>query len=103
MGRISGFRKADIRPIRISNRSEEHTSELQSRLHLVCRLLLEKKNIEHSRFVHLHCHTQYNLLDGANKIEPLFERDIHLYQPALAITDHDAMFESIEFHHEATR
>src|SRR2546422_1924466 len=27
-------------------RSEEHTSELQSRLHLVCRLLLEKKNNE---------------------------------------------------------
>src|SRR2546422_3635001 len=27
-------------------RSEEHTSELQSRLHLVCRLLLEKKNIQ---------------------------------------------------------
>src|SRR2546422_8632251 len=27
------------------DRSEEHTSELQSRLHLVCRLLLEKKNI----------------------------------------------------------
>src|SRR2546422_1522062 len=29
--------------IRPPNRSEEHTSELQSRLHLVCRLLLEKK------------------------------------------------------------
>src|SRR5687768_18019945 len=28
-------------------RSEEHTSELQSRLHLVCRLLLEKKNNKH--------------------------------------------------------
>src|SRR5687768_18259222 len=28
---------------RIMSRSEEHTSELQSRLHLVCRLLLEKK------------------------------------------------------------
>src|SRR2546422_7941180 len=28
-------------------RSEEHTSELQSRLHLVCRLLLEKKKEEH--------------------------------------------------------
>src|SRR2546422_4048364 len=27
----------------VPNRSEEHTSELQSRLHLVCRLLLEKK------------------------------------------------------------
>src|SRR2546422_1801433 len=29
-------------------RSEEHTSELQSRLHLVCRLLLEKKNKQHN-------------------------------------------------------
>src|SRR5690554_7252257 len=29
----------------INDRSEEHTSELQSRPHLVCRLLLEKKNI----------------------------------------------------------
>src|SRR2546422_7120314 len=30
-----------------SHRSEEHTSELQSRLHLVCRLLLEKKKKKH--------------------------------------------------------
>src|SRR2546429_2120853 len=30
-----------------NNRSEEHTSELQSRLHLVCRLLLEKKKTNH--------------------------------------------------------
>src|SRR3989449_3987513 len=30
------------------NRSEEHTSELQSRLHLVCRLLLEKKKKTHT-------------------------------------------------------
>src|SRR2546429_5145746 len=29
--------------LRVDPRSEEHTSELQSRLHLVCRLLLEKK------------------------------------------------------------
>src|SRR2546422_3412557 len=35
----------DARPLQpgIGRRSEEHTSELQSRLHLVCRLLLEKK------------------------------------------------------------
>src|SRR2546429_5687374 len=32
-----------------SSRSEEHTSELQSRLHLVCRLLLEKKNKDDGR------------------------------------------------------
>src|SRR3989449_4392764 len=35
------LRQADL----LAKRSEEHTSELQSRLHLVCRLLLEKKNV----------------------------------------------------------
>src|SRR3712207_6849265 len=37
-------------------RSEEHTSELQSRQYLVCRLLLEKKKI--LRIVHEHTHSQ---------------------------------------------
>src|SRR2546429_4767561 len=32
----------------LDHRSEEHTSELQSRLHLVCRLLLEKKTNDHT-------------------------------------------------------
>src|SRR2546429_6572357 len=37
----------------LTARSEEHTSELQSRLHLVCRLLLEKKkNIHNSIYYH---------------------------------------------------
>src|SRR2546422_8433609 len=36
-------RRAGARILRLDSRSEEHTSELQSRLHLVCRLLLEKK------------------------------------------------------------
>src|SRR5690625_5951593 len=36
----------DLERIRDWDRSEEHTSELQSRGHLVCRLLLEKKNIQ---------------------------------------------------------
>src|SRR5690625_6428726 len=36
-------------------RSEEHTSELQSRGHLVCRLLLEKKNTNHGRAVCAGC------------------------------------------------
>src|SRR3712207_8206197 len=35
------------RPMSLSLRSEEHTSELQSRQYLVCRLLLEKKNTQH--------------------------------------------------------
>src|SRR2546429_6107071 len=38
---------------RIVLRSEEHTSELQSRLHLVCRLLLEKKKTRHTLLVYL--------------------------------------------------
>src|SRR3712207_8934261 len=33
-------------------RSEEHTSELQSRQYLVCRLLLEKKNTKHPKLLH---------------------------------------------------
>src|SRR2546429_6918347 len=39
-------------------RSEEHTSELQSRLHLVCRLLLEKKKKNTSQNIEYH-HTAY--------------------------------------------
>src|SRR2546422_2143509 len=35
--------------VRTARRSEEHTSELQSRLHLVCRLLLEKKKKNQQR------------------------------------------------------
>src|SRR2546422_5586573 len=41
--RISRRRAASTIPAHRHQRSEEHTSELQSRLHLVCRLLLEKK------------------------------------------------------------
>src|SRR2546429_3163833 len=37
------YSAANTRNTKSSERSEEHTSELQSRLHLVCRLLLEKK------------------------------------------------------------
>src|SRR2546429_9854976 len=38
-----GQRLPEMRALAVLERSEEHTSELQSRLHLVCRLLLEKK------------------------------------------------------------
>src|SRR2546422_2634198 len=42
---LQDLRKMEVR---WSRRSEEHTSELQSRLHLVCRLLLEKKKQDHA-------------------------------------------------------
>jgi len=57
--------------------------------------------MEHSRFVHLHCHTEYSLLDGANKIDKLFERIKSLKQPAVAMTDHGNMFGAVEFYREA--
>src|SRR2546429_1714806 len=41
--RLNAFLALITAAIVVSLRSEEHTSELQSRLHLVCRLLLEKK------------------------------------------------------------
>src|SRR2546422_3496614 len=45
MSRARARRRNSARPSGVlRSRSEEHTSELQSRLHLVCRLLLEKKN-----------------------------------------------------------
>jgi DNA polymerase-3 subunit alpha len=57
--------------------------------------------MEHSRFVHLHCHTEYSLLDGANKVDKLFERIKALNQPAVAMTDHGNMFGAVEFYREA--
>src|SRR2546429_9880166 len=47
MGQLAAPSRGNRRDAHV-HRSEEHTSELQSRLHLVCRLLLEKKK-NHSR------------------------------------------------------
>src|SRR2546422_3221350 len=43
-------------------RSEEHTSELQSRLHLVCRLLLEKKKINNRKLIRDRQNTALDLI-----------------------------------------
>ena len=48
-------------------------------------------------FVHLHVHTQYSLLDGANKIGPLIEHAKKSGMPAIAMTDHGNMFGAVEF------
>ena len=54
-----------------------------------------------SPFVHLHLHTQYSLLDGAIKHNPLFERAKSLNMPAVAMTDHGNMFGAVEFYEKA--
>ncbi len=54
-------------------------------------------------FVHLHVHTQYSLLDGAIRIDPLFERVVNFGMDAVAITDHGTMFGALEFHEKARK
>lgn len=49
------------------------------------------------QFAHLHLHTQYSLLDGANKIPDILERASKLGQPAIAITDHGNLYGALEF------
>jgi DNA polymerase-3 subunit alpha len=48
-------------------------------------------------FVHLHNHSQYSLLDGAQRLEEMVARAAELGMPALAITDHGNLFGAIPF------
>jgi DNA polymerase-3 subunit alpha len=57
--------------------------------------------MSHADFVHLHLHTEYSLLDGACRLDKLVEKAHELKFPALAITDHGAMFGAIEFYQAA--
>ncbi len=54
-----------------------------------------------SQFVHLHLHTQFSVLDGANKISPLIERAKELGHAAVGMTDHGNMHGAIEFYQAA--
>jgi len=54
-------------------------------------------------FVHLHCHSEYSLLDGANRIGDLISRALEFEQPALAITDHGNMHGAWEFQEQAVK
>jgi DNA polymerase III subunit alpha len=53
-------------------------------------------------FVHLHCHSHYSLLDGANRIPELVARTRELGMNALALTDHGNLYGAIEFYQECT-
>jgi len=54
-------------------------------------------------FSHLHCHTQFSLLDGAASISGLFNKAIADGQKAVAITDHGNMFGVFNFVSEAAK
>ena len=49
-------------------------------------------------FVHLHCHTEYSLLDGAIRIKDLCEKALEFGMDTVTITDHGAMFGCLEFY-----
>jgi len=54
-----------------------------------------------AEFVHLHAHSEYSLLDGANRLEDMVRRTRDLGMRAIALTDHGHLFAAIEFHQTA--
>ena len=54
-------------------------------------------------FCHLHCHSEYSLLDGANRVGDLITRAQELEQPALALTDHGVMHGAWLFQEKAKK
>ncbi|HTS74607.1 MAG TPA: DNA polymerase III subunit alpha, partial [Bryobacteraceae bacterium] len=54
-----------------------------------------------SPFVHLHCHTDYSLLDGACEISQLMDLAVEQKMPAIAMTDHGNLFGAVEFYNKA--
>ena len=54
-----------------------------------------------AKFVHLHVHTEYSLLDGLSKITKLVCRAKELEMPAVALTDHGVMYGAVEFYKKA--
>jgi len=52
-------------------------------------------------FVHLHVHSHYSLLDGANRIDDLVDQTAALGMDSLALTDHGNLFGAIEFYQTA--
>ena len=57
--------------------------------------------MSHADFVHLHLHTEYSLLDGACRLDRLMDKAHELKFPALAITDHGALYGAIDFYQAA--
>jgi len=53
------------------------------------------------QFVHLHVHSEYSLLDGACRVDPLVRRAAESGSPAVALTDHGVMYGAMEFYYSA--
>src|SRR5256884_4225760 len=96
---LSAIRLAGVVPV--AWRSEEHTSELQSRLHLVCRLLLEKKKygqvdlgdvvlyflLGHSNTIIGYCNAHYFFIKG--------NRDLKIPQFSVVLSSRGQAFDHL--------
>src|ERR1019366_8484152 len=58
--------------------------------------------METPKFVHLHLHTDYSLLDGACDLEEVVEEASRRKMPAVAVTDHGNLFAAESFYSAAT-
>lgn len=56
-----------------------------------------------SDFVHLHCHTEFSLLDGAIRIKDLCNQAVDYGMPAVAMTDHGNLYGAISFYKQAKK
>ena len=56
-----------------------------------------------NKFIHLHVHTQYSLLDGAIRIKDLLAQAKRYEMPAIAVTDHGNMYGAIDFYQQAQK
>ena len=54
-------------------------------------------------FTHLHVHSEYSLLDGANRIGDLVKRCKELQMGSIALTDHGNMFGAVTFYEAAKK
>jgi DNA polymerase III subunit alpha len=54
-------------------------------------------------FAHLHCHSEYSMLDGASRIRDLVSFAKEQNMPGLALTDHGVMYGSVKFYREAKK
>ncbi len=58
---------------------------------------------EDKRFVHLHLHSEYSLLDGGNRLDRLVDRVAELGMDAVAVTDHGNLFGAMSFYEKARK
>src|SRR6266540_3937493 len=64
---------------------------------------MSKDSASSDTFVHLHTHSEFSLLDGASRVDDLCATAAGFGMPAIALTDHGAMFGALDFYQAARR